>query len=220
MSRSVANCPTVVTSVPWSAVDYRSRSRRLPRKPCRARRLQAGARWVPGRDGYPDGEAAPILASQGSHRRQAEGALLSLADKTIEVMKAALAANDTNVAEWVVDRHSKPGSPTEKSARMRDAEARAELERQIAIVAAELEQERLEEERASEAGQAPDPPPEKGAGQNKTLRPVPAPAWAGRILLAPPRVAASRRVIPSRQLGSAVSCVVRSRIARFRRTRS
>ncbi len=49
----------------------------------------------PGRDGYPDGEAAPVLASPGSHRRQAEGALLSLADKAIEVMKAALAANAT-----------------------------------------------------------------------------------------------------------------------------
>ena len=30
---------------------------------------------LPGRDGYPDGEAAPVLASPGSHRRQAEGPL-------------------------------------------------------------------------------------------------------------------------------------------------
>ncbi len=59
---------------------------------------------LPGRDGYPDGEAASVLASPGSHRRQAEGALLSLADKAIEVMKAALAANDTRVAEWTVER--------------------------------------------------------------------------------------------------------------------
>ncbi len=59
---------------------------------------------LPGRDGYPDGEAAPVLASPGSHRRQAEGALLSLADKAIEVMKAALAANDISVAEWIVER--------------------------------------------------------------------------------------------------------------------
>ena len=50
---------------------------------------------LPGRDGYPDGEAAPVLASPTSHRRQAEGALLSLADKAIEVMKAALAASAT-----------------------------------------------------------------------------------------------------------------------------
>ncbi len=80
-------------------------------------------------------------------------------------MKAALAANDTRVAQWVVDRavvrHSKPGSPGEKSARMTDIEARAELERKIAIVAAELEQERLEEERASGAG--------PGAGEGEPL---------------------------------------------------
>ena len=119
----------------------------------------------PGRDGYPDGEAAPVLASPGSHRRQAEGALLSLADKAVEVMKAALAANDTRVAEWIVDRavvrHSKPGSPTEKSARMRGEDARAELERKIAAVSAELEQERLEEERSSQAG--------PGAGEGEPL---------------------------------------------------
>ena len=54
--------------VPWAA------GGRLPRRTRSARRLQAGARWVPGRDGYPDGEAAPVLASPGSHRRQAEGA--------------------------------------------------------------------------------------------------------------------------------------------------
>ena len=117
------------------------------------------------RDGYPDGEAAPVLASPGSHRRQAEGALLSLADKAVEVMKAALAANDTRVAEWIVDRavvrHSKPGSPTEKSARMRGEDARAELERKIAAVSAELEQERLEEERSSQAG--------PGAGEGEPL---------------------------------------------------
>ena len=71
-------------------MDYRSRSRRLPRKPRRARRLQAGAQWVPGRDGYPDGEAAPVESPPGWRRRQAEGALLSLADKAIEVMKERL----------------------------------------------------------------------------------------------------------------------------------
>ena len=43
---------------------------------------------LPGRDGYPDGEAAPVLASPGSHRRQAEGALLSLADKAVEAEPA------------------------------------------------------------------------------------------------------------------------------------
>ncbi len=37
--------------------------------PRRARRLQAGARWIPGRDGYPNGEAAP-----GSYRRRGYGA--------------------------------------------------------------------------------------------------------------------------------------------------
>ena len=101
---------------------------------------------LPGRDGYPDGEAAPVLASPGSHRRQAEGALLSLADKAIEVMKAALAANDISVAEWIVERsvvrHSKPGDPEEKPARMRGEDARAELERRIAIVGARLKEER------------------------------------------------------------------------------
>ena len=106
---------------------------------------------LPGRDGYPDGEAAPVLASPSSHRRQAEGALLSLADKAIEVMKAALAANDISVAEWIVERsvvrHSKPGGPEEKSARMRGEDARAELERKIAEVSAELE-----EESAGQAG--------------------------------------------------------------------
>ncbi len=80
-------------------------------------------------------------------------------------MKAALAANDTRVAEWIVDRavvrHSKPGSPAEKSARMRDVEARAELQRAIDKIAAELEQERLEEERASGAG--------AGAGEGEPL---------------------------------------------------
>ncbi len=47
-----------------------------------AYREESGA--LPGRDGYPDGEAAPVLASPGWRRRQAEGALLSLADKAIE----------------------------------------------------------------------------------------------------------------------------------------
>ena len=97
---------------------------------------------LPGRDGYPDGEAAPVLASPGSHRRQAEGALLSLADMAIGMMSAALAQNDARVAEWIVERavvrHSKPGGPGEKSARMRGDEARAELERRIAIVSARL----------------------------------------------------------------------------------
>ena len=98
---------------------------------------------LPGRDGYPDGAAAPVLASPGSHRRQAEGALLSLADKAIDVIGDALAENDARVAEWIVERsvvrHSKPGDPEEKPARMRGEDARAELERKIAAVSAELE---------------------------------------------------------------------------------
>ncbi len=80
-------------------------------------------------------------------------------------MKAALAANDTRVAEWIVERsvvrHSKPGGPEEKSARMRGEDARAELERKIAEVSAELEEERLEEERSSQAG--------PGAGEGEPL---------------------------------------------------
>ena len=66
-------------------MDYRSRSRRLPRRTTQRRAAyREESRGLPGRDGYPDGEAAPVLASPGSHRRQAEGALLSLADRAIE----------------------------------------------------------------------------------------------------------------------------------------
>ena len=136
----------------------RKATHRAARKGRDAYRQESGG--LPGRDGYPDGEAAPVLASPGSHRRQAEGALLSLADKAIEVMKAALAANDISVAEWIVERsvvrHSKPGGPEEKSARMRGEDARAELERKIAIISA-----RLEEENASQAG--------PGAGEGEPL---------------------------------------------------
>ena len=63
----------------------------------------------------------------------------------------ALAEKDTSVAEWIVERsvvrHSKPGDPTEESARMSDEDAKAELERAIAAVEAELE-----EESAGQAG--------------------------------------------------------------------
>ena len=87
----------------------------------------------------------PALESPGSRRQEAEGALLRLAGKAIGVMSASLAQNDATVAEWIVERTvvrpPKPGDPEEKSARMSDEEARAELERQIAIVEAELEEE-------------------------------------------------------------------------------
>ncbi len=101
----LAPLPASACSTPGRPLLFRALPEgRPPRRTRSARRLQAGSRWVPGRDGYPDGEAAPVLASPGSHRRQAEGALLSLADKAIEVMKAALAANDTRVAEWIIER--------------------------------------------------------------------------------------------------------------------
>ena len=62
----------------------------------------------------------------------------------------ALAENDARVTGWIVERavvrHSKPGSPLEKSPRMRDEEARASLQRAIDSIAA-----RLEEERGAEA---------------------------------------------------------------------
>ena len=141
-------------------MDYRSRSRRLPRSPQRARRLQAGERWASGRDGYPDGEAAPVESPPGWRRQEAEGALLRLAGEAVQVIADALVRNDTSIAEWIVERslvrHSKPGSPAEKSARMRGEDARAELERKIAIISA-----RLEEERDTEAG--------PGAGEGEPL---------------------------------------------------
>ena len=93
----------------------------------------------------PQAEADPAVGSPGWHRRQVERALLRLAGKAIGVMSASLAQNDATVAEWIVERTvvrpPKPGDPEEKSARMSDEEARAELERQIAIVEAELEEE-------------------------------------------------------------------------------
>ena len=50
-------------------------------------------------------------------------------DEAVEVIADALVRNDTSVAEWIVERavvrHSKPGDPPEKSARMRDEDARA-----------------------------------------------------------------------------------------------
>ncbi len=75
----------------------------------------------------------PVAASPGWHRQEAEGALVRLAGEAVEVIADALVRNDTSVAEWIVERtvvrHSKPGDPAEKSARMRDEDARAELER-------------------------------------------------------------------------------------------
>ncbi len=88
----------------------------------------------------------PALASPGSHRQEVEGALLQLAGEAVEVISDALAEKDTSVAEWIVERavvrHSKPGDPAEKSARMRDEDARAELQRAIDSIAARLEEER------------------------------------------------------------------------------
>ena len=86
----------------------------------------------------------PVVVSPGWHRQEAEGALLRLSREAVEVIGDALAEKDTSVAEWIVDRavvrHSKPGDTAEKSARMRDEDARAELERKIAIVSARLKE--------------------------------------------------------------------------------
>ena len=88
----------------------------------------------------------PVLESPAWRRQEAEGALLRLADEAVEVIADALVRNDTSVAEWIVERavvrHSKPGDPEEKPARMRGEDARAELERRIAIVGARLKEER------------------------------------------------------------------------------
>ena len=115
----------------------------------RCRQAAARARRRAGVD--PQAEADPVEAPPGWRRQEAEGALLRLADEAVEVIADALAANDTSVAEWIVERsvvrHSKPGGPEEKSARMRGEDARAELERKIAEVSAELE-----EESASQVG--------------------------------------------------------------------
>ena len=88
----------------------------------------------------------PVAAAPGWRRQEAEGALLQLAGEAVEVIADALVRNDTSVAEWIVERsvvrHSKPGGPAEKSARMRDEDARAELQRAIDSIAARLEEER------------------------------------------------------------------------------
>ena len=109
-----------------------------------------------------DPQAGPdhVEASPGWRRQEAEGALLRLADEAVEVIADALATNDTSVAEWIVERsvvrHSKPGAPEEKPARMRGEDARASLQRAIDSIAA-----RLEEERDTEAG--------LGAGEGEPL---------------------------------------------------
>ena len=117
-------------------------------KRCRGRAYRA--RRGPGRNpsprhGSPQAEAAPALASPGDYRQEVDRFLLRLAGKAIGVVSDALEQNDPRVAEWVLERavvrHSKPGSPPEKSARMTDEEAKAELERVIAEVEAELEEE-------------------------------------------------------------------------------
>ena len=113
----------------------------------------------------PWAEPDPEVGSPRWHRKEVERALLRLAGKAIGVMSASLAQNDANVAEWIVERSvvrpPKPGDPGEKSARMRDEDARAELERKIAIIGAELEAERLEEDGAGQAG--------LGAGEGEPL---------------------------------------------------
>ena len=123
-------------------------------KRCRSRAYRAArAGRGPGMDpsprhGSPQAEAAPAPASPGDYRQEVDRFLLRLAGKAIGVVSDALEQNDPRVAEWVLERavvrHSKPGSPPEKSARMTDEEAKAELERAIAAVEAEME----EEERA------------------------------------------------------------------------
>ncbi len=115
--------------------------------PCR--QAAARARLRAGSD--PQAEADPVEAPPSWRRQEAEGALLRLADEAVDVIGDALAQNDPRIAEWIVERsvvrHSKPGAPEEKSARMRGEDARAQLERKIAEVSAELE-----EESAGQAG--------------------------------------------------------------------
>ena len=110
----------------------------------RCRQAAARARRRAGVD--PQAEANPVEAPPSWRRQEAEGALLRLADEAVEVIADALAANDTSVAEWIVERsvvrHSKPGAPPEKSPRMSDEEARADLQRAIDSIAARLEEER------------------------------------------------------------------------------
>ena len=103
----------------------------------------------------PQAEPSPVEASPAWRRQEVDGALLRLAGKAVQVMNASIGQNDVRVAEWTVERavarHAKPGAPAEKSPRMREEEARAELERKFAKVAAEYERERLlEEERLDE----------------------------------------------------------------------
>ena len=118
----------------------------------RCRQAAARARRRAGLD--PQAEADRVEASPAWRRQESEGALLRLADEAIEVIADALAEKDTSVAEWIVERavvrHSKPGSPLEKSPRMSDEEAKAALERAIAAAEAELEEEQLEERRDEE----------------------------------------------------------------------
>ena len=146
-------------------MDYRLHSRRYCRwRPhripsamradaiyCSTRCRQAAARARRRAGSDPQAEADPVEAPPSWRRQEAEGALLRLADEAVEVIADALAEKDTRVAEWIVERsvvrHSKPGDPTEESARMSDEDAKAELERAIAAVEAELE-----EESAGQAG--------------------------------------------------------------------
>ena len=131
-------------------------------KRCRGRAYRA-------RRGSPQGETPSAPASPGDYRQEVDRFLLRLAGKAIGVVSDALEQNDPRVAEWVLERavvrHYKPGSPLEKSPRMSGEEARAQLERAIAAVEAEIE----EEERAAGAdpqtvSTLPSLPPSAGAG--------------------------------------------------------
>ena len=112
----LAPLPASACSTPGRPLLFRALPEgRPPRRTRTARRLQRGERWASGRDGYPDGEAAPVESPPGWRRQEAEGALLRLAGEAVEVIADALVRNDTSAAEWIVERsvvrHSKPGDP-------------------------------------------------------------------------------------------------------------
>ncbi len=127
-TRSLRFCPWCDYHLPPAmridAVYCSARCRMAAHRAAHARRSAGMEPWA---------EPDPDVGSPAWHRQQIARALLRLTGKAIGVMSAALAQNDTSVAEWIVERTvvrpPKPGDPAEKSARMRDEDARAELER-------------------------------------------------------------------------------------------
>ena len=65
----LAPLPASACSTPGRPLLFRALPEgRPPRRTRTARRLQRGERWASGRDGYPDGEAASVLAAPGWYR--------------------------------------------------------------------------------------------------------------------------------------------------------